>query len=952
MGLWGVIWASVAFLAVQLGPFGMDSWFLWPLLGLGAALHLRHEIRKEVAASIAANNRKNAQQLAQLKAQPLIKAASQPINPPIAQAIEPVTVELELTLDEGVLAPPIQLRSEPIPSASKPRVQNDYIATPKAHQEPQASPVGGVSALIQRGIDWLLGGNTMVRVGVVVVFIGLAFLAKYTTQQGLLPIELRLSFIALCGLALLSFGFIKRKMMPNYALALQGGGVAVLYLTLLATMKGYGLLGMPITFSLIILVCAAGCLLALLQNSQALAVMSLAGGFAAPVLLSTGSGDYIGLFSYYMVLNLAILLIAYFKYWRALNLLGFLATFGVGTSWGLLSFTTENYLPTQLFLIGFFLIYLITALFYAKNAARQAAKTHLEFVDQTLVFGAPIIGFALQYGLIKHLPLGAAFSALILAFLYALLSMLLLNKIKQGKQHYRLLAESFIALSVGFITVTIPLALDGEFLAITWALQGTAAFWVGARQARWMSRLLGLVLYATSLAILLEPMTWAELSSPVLSTLIMAVLALILAVWLKKPLAHSNSSLAQTYSSVEPVLHPIFYVLGLLLIWLACATQIATLDQAGLLSRFADSTGDNALRLYLVAATALLLVFASMRWGRSIYAQADAAAYCILPVALCTFIVVTVSHSSQTVLADYGWAFWLLAFVLHYYSLYWADHHSELFTKSVRRFAHASSVYILLAVFGQSLYQVVHQSSLVTSAWQSVTFLFCATVCLILLTTWAGKVRNSWPLRDYSSVYLQAGAIPLVALIAWLATLLMLTSSGLAKPLPFIPIINPTDLTVLLGIGSLAVWFSSLRNHPQMQMFSSAISLRNFYVCMAVALFVWLNTAWLRTAHHYFDVTWQAEALFKSFAVQTGYAILWSTLALVLMLVAHRRLSRWIWMVGAALLALTVVKLVLIDLANHGGMERVIAFIVVGVMLLIIGYFAPIPPSTGDQHEA
>lgn len=180
----------------------------------------------------------------------------------------------------------------------------------------------------------------------------------------------------------------------------------------------------------------------------------------------------------------------------------------------------------------------------------------------------------------------------------------------------------------------------------------------------------------------------------------------------------------------------------------------------------------------------------------------------------------------------------------------------------------------------------------------------------------------------------------------------MLTSSGLAKPLPFIPIINPTDLTVLLGIGSLAVWFSSLRNHPQMQMFSSAISLRNFYVCMAVALFVWLNTAWLRTAHHYFDVTWQAEALFKSFAVQTGYAILWSTLALVLMLVAHRRLSRWIWMVGAALLALTVVKLVLIDLANHGGMERVIAFIVVGVMLLIIGYFAPIPPSTGDQHEA
>lgn len=270
----------------------------------------------------------------------------------------------------------------------------------------------------------------------------------------------------------------------------------------------------------------------------------------------------------------------------------------------------------------------------------------------------------------------------------------------------------------------------------------------------------------------------------------------------------------------------------------------------------------------------------------------------------------------------------------------------------MRKFAHASSVYILLAVFGQSLYQVVHHSSLAATAWESVTLLFCAIACLILLTLWAGKVRASWPLRDYGTVYLQEGAIPLVALVLWLATLLMLTSSGEAKPLPFVPIINPTDLTVLLGIGSIAFWFSSLRNYPDIDIFSNPIVLQRFYVAICVELFLWLNTAWLRTAHHYFDVTWQADALFKSFAVQAGYAILWSTLALVLMVVAHRRVSRSIWMAGAGLLALTVIKLVLVDLANHGGMERVIAFIVVGIMLLIIGYFAPMPPTMGHKNEA
>ncbi len=942
MGLWGVIWASVAFLAVHFEQYSLHSWFLWPLFGLGAGLHLKSQIRKEVTAAIAANNFKNAQQLAQKNIQPIVP----PVVQPAAKPIWPVAEEMEFTLDDGVIASSVQQQEDPLPISTEQPLFDYSVAalTPKVKQEQRHSLINNKPTLIQRGMDWLLGGNTMVRVGVVVVFIGLAFLAKYTTQQGLLPIEVRLSFIALFGLLLLSFGFIKRQVMPSYALALQGGGVAVLYLTLLATMKGYGLLGMPITFALIILVCAAGCLLALLQNSQALAVMSLAGGFAAPVLLSTGSGDYIGLFSYYMVLNFAILLIAYFKYWRALNLLGFLATFGVGTSWGLLSFATEDYLPAQLFLMGFFLIYVITALFYAKNAVRQAPQNHLSFVDHTLVFGAPLIGFSLQYGLMKPYLYGAAFSALILAFLYAVLSALLLSKIKQGKQHYRLLAESFIALSVGFITVAIPLALDGEFLAITWALQGMAAFWIGIRQARWMSRLLGLVLYVSALVILLDPITWAGLSSPVLSTLMMAVLALVLSLWLKKPLAHSNSNLAEIYSTVEHALHPAFYILGLVLALHGCATQISTLEQVG-------ESGKSLLQLYLVAGTALLLLFASMRWGRRIYAQADAAAYFILPTMLYTFFAVTIFDSSQAVLAQYGWLFWLCAFVLHCYSLYWADHHSELFTKPVRKFAHACSVYILLVVLGQSLYQVVHQSSLAASAWQSVTLLFCATVCLTLLTLWAGKARASWPLRDYSAVYLQAGAIPLVALVAWLATLLMLTSSGDAKPLPFIPILNPTDLTVLLGMGSIAMWFLSLRQHSETKALLPSLSLMHFYAWISAALFVWLNTAWLRVAHHYFDVAWQSDALFKSFAVQAGYAILWSTLALVLMVIAHRRLLRNIWMAGAGLLALTVIKLVLIDLANHGGMERVIAFIVVGVMLLIIGYFAPIPPTVEQQNE-
>jgi uncharacterized membrane protein len=105
----------------------------------------------------------------------------------------------------------------------------------------------------------------------------------------------------------------------------------------------------------------------------------------------------------------------------------------------------------------------------------------------------------------------------------------------------------------------------------------------------------------------------------------------------------------------------------------------------------------------------------------------------------------------------------------------------------------------------------------------------------------------------------------------------------------------------------------------------------------------------LRVAHHFFGVAWDASALFGSFVVQTGYAILWTLLALSLMVIAGRRKLRVLWLTGAGLLGLVVVKLLLIDLSNVGGAERIITFIAVGVLMLVVGYFAPLPPKASAK---
>jgi len=55
---------------------------------------------------------------------------------------------------------------------------------------------------------------------------------------------------------------------------------------------------------------------------------------------------------------------------------------------------------------------------------------------------------------------------------------------------------------------------------------------------------------------------------------------------------------------------------------------------------------------------------------------------------------------------------------------------------------------------------------------------------------------------------------------------------------------------------------------------------------------------------------------------------------------------------GGALLAVVVVKLFFIDLSGQGTIERIVSFLGVGLLLLVIGYLAPVPPATATARRA
>jgi uncharacterized membrane protein len=172
-------------------------------------------------------------------------------------------------------------------------------------------------------------------------------------------------------------------------------------------------------------------------------------------------------------------------------------------------------------------------------------------------------------------------------------------------------------------------------------------------------------------------------------------------------------------------------------------------------------------------------------------------------------------------------------------------------------------------------------------------------------------------------------------------------SDGNPAPLPYVPLLNPLDLAVALCAVLFFVWRRALgRVEISAQL---ADLMRLAPVWLGATAFLWANGVLLRSLHHWADVPFRLETMLRSTLVQASFSVFWSVLALGVMLFANRRRSRPFWVCGAVLMGVVVVKLFILDLSKIGGMERIVSFIGVGVLLLVIGYFAPVPPRSEEK---
>ena len=180
-----------------------------------------------------------------------------------------------------------------------------------------------------------------------------------------------------------------------------------------------------------------------------------------------------------------------------------------------------------------------------------------------------------------------------------------------------------------------------------------------------------------------------------------------------------------------------------------------------------------------------------------------------------------------------------------------------------------------------------------------------------------------------------------VVLVLW-SLAASVHGDGDPAPLPYFPLANPLDVTQAIVLMAVALW--TLRARREDPALSDMLPRGAVAAVLAALVFVWINAIALRSIHFWYDVPYTAHALWRSTLVQATLALLWSAIALATMAYANRRQWRAPWFAGAALLGVVVAKLFLVELAQVGTITRIVSFIGVGLLLLLIGYLAPVPP--------
>ncbi len=337
-------------------------------------------------------------------------------------------------------------------------------------------------------MEYALATNWLLRVGIVILVAAIGFFLKYSVQRELIGPMGRVTLSLLAGAGMIAAGV--RVLGKQYHLLGQGflgGGIAALYFSVFAASQYYHLISAGHAFALMFLVTVFSGGLSVRYDSMLIAILGILGGYGTPVMLSTGQVQFIGLFSYMVLLVCGVFGISHWKQWHILNILCFFCTYVLFFAAMERHYTREHFWQVMPFLTVFFILF--STMIFIYNVVHRRPSTGIELfgliANAGICFGSAYAMIADRFGRewIAVLTLGLA------TFYIFHVHFFLTRKI-----HDRNLLTIFIGLSAFFTVITFPLILSGSWITVSWAVLACIMLWMsGKLNSEWLRQISYLV---------------------------------------------------------------------------------------------------------------------------------------------------------------------------------------------------------------------------------------------------------------------------------------------------------------------------------------------------------------------------------------------------------------------------------------------------------------------------
>ena len=233
--------------------------------------------------------------------------------------VQPIKSVQAVVSEKPIPVKPIEIPSKPIIESTNikefvPPVVKKTIPKPKKPKKSFAA------------WEKFIGENLLNKIGIAILVLGIGYFVKFAIDKEWIGEIGRVAIGVFCGGLLIGIAHKLRNEFRSFSSVLTGGGIVVLYFTIALGFIEYEIFSQTAAFLLMLVITVFGALLSIAYDKVELAVISLLGGLAAPILVSTGNGNYQTLFIYLIVLNGGMLAVSYMKKWKLINLLSLIGS--------------------------------------------------------------------------------------------------------------------------------------------------------------------------------------------------------------------------------------------------------------------------------------------------------------------------------------------------------------------------------------------------------------------------------------------------------------------------------------------------------------------------------------------------------------------------------------------------------------------------------------------------